>query len=240
MTSILPDADARDDDGASRLVLVIDAAVPMHVQQACAELAAELADRVGMSVTLTAIPRHSLSALRPALSHPEESRRSEFTPSRLSPPMSSAPFVWREDGRPDWAAMWSTFCELALYGGPPHRGASNPLRAPDPGAEMHAADMEMLEEIRRGIRETTGLAAAPGDPGWLAVTCPSRQMAAWLGAAIVLENVEARVEGERLLLPAGPGYRLKDEVKSIITVMAKTHHHWVEHIATRTAAGEEV
>lgn len=33
--------------------------------------------------------------------------------------MSSAPFVWRQDGRPDWRAMWSDFCGLALFGGPP-------------------------------------------------------------------------------------------------------------------------
>jgi len=47
-------------------------------------------------------------------------------------------------------------------------------------------------------------------------------MAAWMCAAIILENVAARVDDERLLVPAGPGYQLKDEVKSIITVVAKT------------------
>ena len=55
-------------------------------------------------------------------------------------------------------------------------------------------------------------------------------MAVWMAAAIVLENVEARVEEDRLLLPAGPGYRLQDEVKSIITVVAKTHHYWSAHV----------
>ena len=49
-------------------------------------------------------------------------------------------------------------------------------------------------------------------------------------AAIALENVEARVDEDRLLLPAGPHYRLKDEVKSIITVVAKTHHYWQAHL----------
>jgi sirohydrochlorin cobaltochelatase len=49
-------------------------------------------------------------------------------------------------------------------------------------------------------------------------------------ATIILENVDARVEEERLLLPAGPGYALKDEVKSIITVVAKTHHYWHAHV----------
>ena len=45
-------------------------------------------------------------------------------------PMSSAQFVYREDGSPDWGSMWTTFCDLALYGGPPHRGEANALTAP--------------------------------------------------------------------------------------------------------------
>ena len=32
------------------------------------------------------------------------------------------------------------------------------------------------------------------------------------------------------MLPAGPDYQLKDEVKSIITVVAKTHHYWQAHV----------
>jgi hypothetical protein len=37
------------------------------------------------------------------------------------------------------------------------------------------------------------------------------------------------MDEDRLLVPAGPGYRLQDQVKSIITVVAKTHHYWQEH-----------
>ena len=88
----------------------------------------------------------------------------------------------------------------------------------------------MVEELRRGIWETTGLYAEAAEPGWLSVTCNSPRMAAWLCATIILENVDARVEEDRLLLPAGPNYRLEDEVKSIITVVAKTHHYWQAHI----------
>ena len=32
------------------------------------------------------------------------------------------------------------------------------------------------------------------------------------------------------LVPAGPDYELADQVKSIITVVAKTHHYWQAHI----------
>jgi sirohydrochlorin cobaltochelatase len=150
-------------------------------------------------------------------------------------PMSSAPFLWREDGRPDWGSIWTTFCELALYGGPPQRGPESPLRAAL--GESADCDREMLAEMRRGIWETTGLYAEASEPGWLSVTCDSPAMAAWLCAAIVLENIEARVEEDRLRLPAGPGYQLKDEVKSIITVVAKTHHYWQAHVVGAGDAG---
>jgi len=55
-------------------------------------------------------------------------------------------------------------------------------------------------------------------------------MAAWLCATIILENVDARAEGTRLLVPAGPGFALEDQVKSVVTAVAKTHHYWREHL----------
>jgi hypothetical protein len=145
-------------------------------------------------------------------------------PADRAAPMAPAPFVWREDGRPDWGAMWTTFCELALHGGPPHRGAAQALRGAQASGDGATADAAVMAEIRRGIWETTRLYSEPSAPGWIALTCESRGMAVWLGAAIVLENVEARVDGDRLLLPAGPRFRLEDEIKSVITVVAKTHH----------------
>ena len=160
-------------------------------------------------------------------------------PADRAAPMAAAPFVWRVDGRPDWRSMWTTFCELARFGGPPHRGPEQPLRAnpeavsdPSPGP---GPDDAMIAEIRRGIWETTGLYAELGAPGWIAITCESRAMAEWLGAAIVPENVEVRVEDDRVLLPASPRFRLEHEVKSIITVVAKTHHYAAIHarVATR-------
>jgi sirohydrochlorin cobaltochelatase len=145
-------------------------------------------------------------------------------------PMSSADFVYREDGRPDWSAMWTNFCELALYGGPPHRGEETALVAPvEVPADFGAS--EAVLEIRRGIYETTGLFSEPAEPGWLAVSCHSKRMAAWLAACIIMENVDARCEGERLLVPASSDFGLKDQIKSVITVVAKTNHYWEAHIA---------
>lgn len=223
-------SDAQGEGG--RLVLLIDDAVPAAVQQACADLAATLADQAGMPVTVTAVPLARLDALRSALDGDAAARTREYAPApRPDPaqPMASAPFLWRGDGRPDWGSMWTTFCELALYGGPPHRGPRSPLRAPiGRGTD---SNREMLAEMQRGIWETTGLYAESTEPGWLSVTCDSPTMAAWMCAAIILENVDARVEEDRLVLPAGPDYRLQDEVKSIITVVAKTHHYWQAHVA---------
>ena len=217
---------------AGRLVLVIDADLPAAIRQVCADLAARLADQVGMPVTVAAAPVSRLDALEDSLRRDAEAQRREYTPTtRPDPgaPMTSAPFLWRPDGRPDWGGMWTTFCELALYGGPPQRGPESPLRAPS--ADGADSDAEMLTEMRRGIWETTGLYAEPAGPGWLSVTCDSPTMAAWLCAATILENVGARVEDDRLLVPAGPHFGLKDEVKSVITVVAKTHHYWQAHVA---------
>lgn len=151
--------------------------------------------------------------------------------------MSAAPFVYRDDGQPDWSTMWKGFCELALYGGPPHR-------APEDALEMLASAPEtvfedsMIDEIARGILETTGLTATPSPGGWLAVQCDSKRMAAWLSAVIILENVDARSDGDVLLVPGDHGFELTDQVKSVITVVAKANHYWQEHLANESAGGE--
>jgi hypothetical protein len=220
-------------DIAGRIVLVVDVQVPDGARAACDEAAAALARRSGMPVTLAVVPIQTLDMLQPVLRRPP-SRLREIdppTPADASA-MSSAPFVWRRDGRPDWGTMWTTFCELALYGGPPQRGADAALHGADAaGAPAASSSLEMLVELQRGVLETTGLAAELAEPGWIAIACESRRMAAWLCAAIIVENVDARVEGSRLLLPAGPDFVLDDQVRSVITVVAKTHHYWREHLS---------
>jgi sirohydrochlorin cobaltochelatase len=217
------------EDIAGRIVLVVDAALPAAARETCEEVAAALAQRTGVPVTLASVPIETLDAAQPVI------RRGPARIREMAPPdasaMAAAPFVWR-DGRPDWGAMWTTFCDLALYGGPPQRGAEQALRAPGPGEAAAGSTPETLAELARGIQETTGLSAEPAGPGLLAVRCESARMAAWLCAAIILENVEARLDGDRLLLPAGPDFRLEDQVKSVITVVAKTHHYWREHLET--------
>ncbi|HEY7205562.1 MAG TPA: hypothetical protein VIA61_14740 [Methylomirabilota bacterium] len=218
-------------DVAGRIVLVVDAHAPEAARAACDEAAATLAQRTGMPITLALVPIQTLDTVQPLLRRPPGRLREVDPPAPADPPaMSSAPFVWRRDGRPDWGAMWTTFCDLALHGGPPQRGTASALRAPERAEAATPASPAVLAELRRGILETTGLGTDPAEPGWIAVVCESRRMAAWLCAAIIVENVDARVEGERLLLPAGADFVLEDQVRSVITVVAKTHHYWREHL----------
>lgn len=168
-------------------------------------------------------------------SHPIERPKAtiqwlQSPPGTRAAPMSAAPFVMRDDGRPDWGSMWQAFCDLALHGGPPHRGEADALGLPTVSPESIVAD-EMIDEVCRGIYETTRLTAVPSPGGWLAIRCDSRKMAAWLAAVIILENVEARFDDDWLFVPGDAGFHLKDQVKSIITVVAKCHHYWQQHVS---------
>jgi hypothetical protein len=146
--------------------------------------------------------------------------------------MGTAGVRYGADGRIAWDQMWGSFCDLALAGGPPHKGT---LLEPAPGDVIEADPVAydaVVSEICRGIMMVTDLEAerSPG-PGWVRLTCPTRGMAAWLLRTIVIENIAVRADGPTLELPAGPAYRLHKEVKNVITVIAKTAHYWVGHMS---------
>ena len=146
-------------------------------------------------------------------------------------PMRSAGLQLDADGNVAWDRMWGSFCDLAMAGGPPHKG-----RLLEPGTEVSIDAQfglydQVVEEICRGIRMVTGLRAYPSPtPGWVSVTCLGDAMAGWLVRAIVMENVAARHAGAVLELPAAPHFRLEREVKNVITVIAKTCHYWMGHV----------
>jgi hypothetical protein len=146
--------------------------------------------------------------------------------------MGSAGLKFGPDGRVAWDEIWTSFCDLALAGGPPHRGTLlEPASAEAAGAEPEAYQ-QVVEEIARGIWLVTGLPVLPRiAPGWVGVICRSEEMAAWLVRAIVAENVSARHEQHRLYLPAGPHFRLEKEIKNVITALAKTCHYWTGHMS---------
>ncbi len=151
-----------------------------------------------------------------------------------SAPMGTAPIQYAEDGQVAWNEMWTSFCDLALAGGPPHRDT---LLEPVPPDEVRAnmpAYENVLAEIERGLRLVTGLPVLrSGRLGWIGLQCQNEEMALWLLRAIIVENICVRREGTILFLPAGPDFQLEKEIKNVITVVAKTHHYWLEHLNQR-------
>ncbi len=220
----------------TQLYLLADTSLPAEALEACREIAGSLSTVANAPLLLAYVDPDTLSDLMSRIQDLSgQDLGEQLEPAQPSnAPMAAAPFVYNDDGRPNWGSMWESFCELALYGGPPHRGEDSALTLQS-GDEAPEAGFDAIAEIRRGIWETTNLYSEPAEPGWLAVSCSSRKMAAWLCAAIILENVDARCDEDRLLVPAQPGFRLKDEVKSVITVVAKTNHYWSAHVQAQEA-----
>ena len=147
-------------------------------------------------------------------------------------PMGTAPMRYDDDGQIAWNEMWTTYCDLALAGGPSHRDT---LLEPVPPDEVLASleDYErVVAEIERGMRLVTGLPTVRSEKlGWVGLRCTDEEMALWMLRAIVVENVCVRREGSVLYLPAGPTFQMEKEIKNVVTVIAKTHHYWTEHCA---------
>jgi hypothetical protein len=146
-------------------------------------------------------------------------------------PMRSAGLKYDDDGKVAWNQIWQSFCDLAMAGGPPHKGALlEPGRQPDIAAEPDRYQAA-AEEICRGIMMAALLDAEPSPvAGWVRVTCLSETMARWLIRAITMENVAVRAEGLLLDLPAAPHFRIDREIKNVVTVITKTSHYWLEHM----------
>jgi len=148
--------------------------------------------------------------------------------------MGSASLKYGRDGKVAWNEIWGKFCDLAMAGGPPHKGI---LLEPGSRAEIDAQPeryREVVEEICRGVALTTGLPALPSPvAGWVRLECPNRGTAEWLARAIVMENISARFFGTALDLPAGPAYRVEKEIKNVITALSKTCHYWFDHMVER-------
>lgn len=145
--------------------------------------------------------------------------------------MGSAGLRYDADGRVAWDEIWGSFCDLAMAGGPPHKGRLlEPASPADIAADRGAYD-RVVEEICRGVTLASDLPAVDaGDPGWIRVSCYSEVMAAWLLRAIVMENVAVRARDRALFLPAGPAFRLAREIKNVVTVIAKTSHYYMGHM----------
>lgn len=146
--------------------------------------------------------------------------------------MGSAGLKFGSDGCVAWNEIWQSFCDLAMAGGPPHKGSL--LEPASRAAILREQDRyrEVTRELCRGIEMVTGLAAEPSlIAGWIHVDCPSATMAGWLVRAINMENVSAYASGMVLHLPAGPQFRVEKEIKNVVTAIAKTCHYWLQHMS---------
>ncbi len=149
-----------------------------------------------------------------------------------SAPMGAAALQRDDDGRVAWDQMWQGFCELALAGGPPHRGTLLEAVAPEAATANPDRYAEVRAELARGLQMVTGLPVVLDGPvGWIGLRCADEEMAIWLMRAIVVENIMVRREGAILFLPAGCHFTLDGEIKNVVTAVAKTHHYWIEHQA---------
>jgi len=151
--------------------------------------------------------------------------------------MGSAGLKYDADGRVAWDQIWGSYCDLAMAGGPPHRGTLLQPATEETVVANLEAHQRVMEEIQRGISLVTRLPVLPiphaggHDRSWVGVRCRSVGMSGWLVRAIVMENVLAKHDGEILFLPAGPEFRLAKEIKNVITATAKTCHYWTDHMS---------
>jgi hypothetical protein len=161
-------------------------------------------------------------------------------------PMSAADLVFDEEGNVAWDKIWGAddpnqpFCELAIAGGPSHRGTLLEPVSPEEAVSDLDRYGYVLQELARGITMVTGRSVVMSrTPGWIGVQCDSEEMAIWVLRGVIVENVMVRREGSVLYLPASPKYSLKVEIKNVVTACAKVFHYWNEHIASLTEHHEE-
>lgn len=143
-------------------------------------------------------------------------------------PMAAAPLVWGEDGKVAWDRMWDQFCYLAIEGGPPHRGTMLVGRDGENDVENENYK-EAMTEVLRAYGLLIPYPVKEERVGWIGVKLWTVKMAIWYEEIIKAENVECRREGRLVLLPVNDDFRLENEVKNVVTVMAKAYHYWALH-----------
>jgi sirohydrochlorin cobaltochelatase len=146
-------------------------------------------------------------------------------------PMGGAGLQYDADGRVAWNRIWQAFCDLAIAGGPPHKGRLLGPGSVDVIGARPDEHLDVLDELGRGLTMASELPTEESPHlGWIRVVCHSDTMAAWMYRAITTENVAVRRDGRALDLPASPAFSLEKEIKNVVTVVAKTTHYWMNHI----------
>lgn len=175
---------------------------------------------------------HDLTALDAKINSLLPPRYQHCYESVGSTSMGSAALKYGTDGRVAWGQIWTGFCDLALAGGPPHRGRLLEPVSPNDVVGQRDRQCAVVDELDRAIRLTTDRRIVAGyEPGWVGVPCSTREEACWLQAAVVAENVSACRRGAVLQLPAGPDFRVEKEIKNVIVALAKVCHYWEGHLS---------
>jgi sirohydrochlorin cobaltochelatase len=145
-----------------------------------------------------------------------------------SKPMSSAPFVYNEDGSVAWDKMWTSYCYLAKEGGPPHRDTM--LKSKNAGNDLGSEPYKQaVKEILRAYSLLIPYKSFDNKDGWVGIKLLSKGMAKWFSGVINSENVECKQEGKFIFLPVNDDFSLEKEIKNDVTVVGKAYHYWKWH-----------
>ena len=105
-------------------------------------------------------------------------------------PMGAAALRFDATGAGAWDMIWTDFCDLALAGGPPHRGTLLEAPTPDQVRSDPEGYRRVHDELVRGLRLVMGLPiVTDAAAGWIGLRCDDDAMALWMLRAIVVENV---------------------------------------------------
>src|SRR5689334_3647253 len=92
--------------------------------------------------------------------------------------MGSAGLKFDAEGKVAWNEIWGSFCDLAMAGGPPHKGMLLEPGTPEAIDAQLERYAQVVDEICRGVMMTTLLDAQSSPvPGWIRVECYSEAMA---------------------------------------------------------------
>ena len=149
--------------------------------------------------------------------------------------MRSAGLKYATDGNVAWNEIWATFCDLAMAGGPPHKGTLLEARPRPTSIDAPERYDEVVEEICRGVTMVTDLDVPIPDSGLDPRDCSQRRDGR-LAAARDRDGERRRAAEGEPRSAGRPALRLEKEIKNVVTVIAKTCHYWMGHVAARSSA----
>lgn len=141
-------------------------------------------------------------------------------------PMAAAPMKYDENGKPIWDQMWDDFCGLAAEGGPSHKETKDRILFDKEQTEVK--DQNKLNELVRGLKLLKAKTVETGR-NLVKIDLGYKYKADWYAKVINLENVSAKVEESKLILPYSDKFDIEKEIKSLLTVWGKANHYWNNH-----------